>query len=71
MTSVAMLVAWSAMRSRLRADDDALQSLRRHDGPVLNHFDKLHLRNAIHTVDLIVHLADGFGHLGIAVEQRL
>jgi hypothetical protein len=55
----------------IAAYDDALEGLASDGGAILNDPDELHLRDAVHAVDLIVHLTDVFSQLSITIEQRL
>ena len=61
MTSSAMLVAWSAERSRLRETMMALRAWLAELGLLLHDFDELGLDGAVHVVDLVVHGEDVFG----------
>ncbi len=70
-TSVAILVAWSAMRSRAREIKIEFNACIVYSGCCWITSYQICMSNAIHAVDLVIHLKYRIGHLRIGIQQRL
>ena len=66
-----MLVAWSAMRSRLREISSTFSAGRVHRGSSVHLLHQDNEGLVLHAVDDAVHLQHGLGDFGFAIEECL